>query len=140
MNKAKKFIVAGIAALTIGITSTSALAATASPLDRVAEITGQSIETITAQREAGKTCGQIADEFDKLAEFKEATGKVNCDGTGSGLCDGSGQGAGNGQGNGLCDGSGQGAGNGQGNGLCDGSGQGAGGGHGRGLRDGSCLR
>ena len=123
MKKAKTFIAAGIAAITIGLTSVSAFAATASPLDRVAEITGQSVESVVAQRNAGKTCGQIADEAGKLAEFKEATGKVNCDGSGNGGCDGTGQGLGNG----LCDGSGQG----QGNGPRDGSGFGQGNGKGR---------
>ena len=124
------------------------------PAQAAAGVTGMTLEEVQEERaETGKTYGEIAAEYDRLAEFQEArqsmreeaadtepaavssTGNGNgaCDGScnSTGICDGSCLGAGNGNGTGVCDGTG--AGNGNGNGVCDGSCNSTG------VCDGSCL-
>lgn len=73
MTKFKKAIFIGAIVLGVGATSTTVLAASNynTPLEALAGITGQTVESITAERaETGKSFGAIANEAGKLVEFQ----------------------------------------------------------------------
>ncbi len=61
-------VAAGI--LSLGVAAFAADAMT--PADIAAQLTGKTLETVQAERAAGKTYGTIANEAGKLAEFKVA--------------------------------------------------------------------
>lgn len=149
MKNLKKFAFGCLVAMALTTTSITASAAPSysSPAKAVADITGQSLEKVTAQWEDGKSYGMIADEAGKLEEFHEALLDMKKDGLnslvkkgsitqkqadatlkaledrqtlcdGTGICAGSGCGYGRAQGNGQGRGYGQGRGNGMRNGCC----------------------
>ena len=74
MFKFKKLVVVGAVVLTIGAVSGTAMAASiySNPAEAAADLTGQSIETVIAERQEGTTYGAIADEAGVLDEFKDA--------------------------------------------------------------------
>jgi len=73
MTKFKKFATIGAILLVVGATSITAFAAYAynSPAEAVAGLTGQTVESVIAERsETGSSYGSIASEAGKLEEFK----------------------------------------------------------------------
>lgn len=142
MKKLKKLFIVGAVVLTISAVSFSALAVSGygSPTDILAGLTGQTSESITAEKvETGVTYGSIASDYGVLDEFKaqlldlrkaalaervaagtmtqeQADLRIANMEANQAVCDGTGIG-----------GSGYGAGNGTCSGTCDGTGVGAGG-------------
>ncbi len=73
MKTIKKAVIFGTMALTIGVTSLTALADSnyGSPAEAVAGLTGKTVEEVMAEKtETGSTYGTIAAESGKLTEFK----------------------------------------------------------------------
>lgn len=166
MKNVKKWMTGGAIALAVAATSVTAFAASSytTPAEAAAALTGQSVEAVTAERQAGKTYGQIADASGKLAEFEQArleiyrqqlqtrvdNGTMTQERADELLqaredrqadCDGTCTGEG-GYGSGNHDGTGEGGSYGLGRGDRDGTGEGRGSGRGSGgmgLRDGSCA-
>lgn len=74
MTKITKFTVIGGLVLAIGATSLTAFAASAysSPAEAAAGLTGQTVDSVAAERaETGKSYGTIAAEAGKLEEFQK---------------------------------------------------------------------
>ena len=74
MTKLKKIAAIGGMVLAVGATSFTAFAASTyhSPAEAVAGLTGQTVESVIAQKtETGDTYGAIANEAGKLEEFKD---------------------------------------------------------------------
>ena len=70
MKNIKTYIVAATIVGLLGVTGTAFAAANGTPADIVAGLTGQTVDTVNAERVTGKTFGTIADEAGKLDEFK----------------------------------------------------------------------
>lgn len=106
MNKMKKFALRGMVALALSCISVPAFAAYNSAAEAVADLTGSTIEEVTAARRSGITYGTMASDAGKLEEFQKALedmGYGPCNGTGNGgghRHDGTGNGHGNRSGNG----------------------------------------
>lgn len=150
MKTIRKWAAAGVAVLSLGMTSVTALAAVETPVEIVAGLTGQSVEAVIAERtESGKTYGALASGAGKLEEFRirmleqkksrieervelgtmteeRAEAVLAAMETRLADCDGTGAGNmyGGANGTGVCDGTGTGNmyGGANGNGVCDGTG------------------
>lgn len=71
MKNVKKLIVVATAIGVLGTAGTALAATFKTPADIAAEVTGQSVETVTEQRiSSGKSYGTIANEAGKLDEFQ----------------------------------------------------------------------
>ncbi|AET69007.1 Protein of unknown function (DUF2680) [Desulfosporosinus orientis DSM 765] len=71
MKKIKTYLIAAAVVVMLGITGTAFASATLkTPAEITAGLTGKTIEQVTQERTSGKTYGAIADEADKLDEFK----------------------------------------------------------------------
>lgn len=73
MFKMKKVFAAGVAVLAISALSITAFAAYGSPAEAVADLTGQTVESVVEQRqENGVTYGSIAEDYGVQAEYQAA--------------------------------------------------------------------
>lgn len=74
MKNFKKLVAAATIVGVLGVAGVAgaSYATSSSPAGIVAELTGQSVEQVTAERAAGNTYGTIAQESGKLDEFKAA--------------------------------------------------------------------
>lgn len=161
MKTMKKFVITGVAVLTLAVGSLTAFAASqySTPAEAIAGLTGREVQSVIDERtQTGKTYGTVANEAGVLDEFKEEMLEIQKDTLAARVaagtmtqeqadaiitrieanqvnCDGTGAGCGwNGTGYGT------GAGFGQGNDQINGQGRGQGSrGMGNGLRNGSCL-
>jgi len=70
MKNFKKLIAAATMVGVLGVTGTAYAVGAITPAGIAADLTGKSIEEVTALRAAGTTYGAIADEAGKLEEFK----------------------------------------------------------------------
>lgn len=136
----KKIAMIGAAALVVGATSVTGLAAanTQSAEDNALQVQTTAQQTVKGNENAAGVMNQVRSGGDVYNS--QSNGNGTCDR----LCDGTGDGSGNGYGDGTCDGTGNGDGTGYGNGNGDGSGDGVcdgtgnGNGYGDGTGDGVC--
>ena len=82
MTKLKKIAAIGAMVLVVSATSLTAFAASkySSPTEAVAGLTGQTVESVIAERsDTGKTYGTIAKDAGKLEEFKSENLQIKKD-------------------------------------------------------------
>lgn len=82
MKKSRKLTIIAAVVLVVGATSVTGFAASAyqGPAEAVAGITGQTVESVIAEKqETNKTYGKIAEEAGKLDEFKSEAMEIKKD-------------------------------------------------------------